>query len=175
MGSGLRQYAIPQRDFGNMPLRSATQPLKCHPSDFGVFYSPSTLPLSFFFSFLRLEGRRNGEKKRIERCSLPAAPRAVLAARCRPAPGRPPPSAPRLQAERPQASARQAEPGRAAHGERLQAERSPGRAPPTTSAARPSGPRRAPLGRAPPTTSASPWNAVGVTSFSKIPLSSCNV
>ena len=50
MGSGLRRNAISQRGFVRMPLSSATQPLGCHPREFGAFYSPSTPPFSFPFT-----------------------------------------------------------------------------------------------------------------------------
>ena len=62
MGSGLRRNAIPQRGFARMPLSSATQPLGCHPREFGAFYFPSTPPFSLFLSRSRL-GRTEREPR----------------------------------------------------------------------------------------------------------------
>ena len=61
-GSGLRRNTIPQRGFARMPLSSATQPLECHPREFGAFYSPSTPPFSLFLSRSRL-GRTEREPR----------------------------------------------------------------------------------------------------------------
>ena len=45
-----------------MLLSSATQPLGCHPREFGAFYSPSTPPFSLFLSRSRL-GRTEREPR----------------------------------------------------------------------------------------------------------------
>jgi len=62
MKSGLRRNVIPQRGFARMPLSSTTQPLECHPREFGAFYSPSTPPFSLLLSRSRL-GRTEREPR----------------------------------------------------------------------------------------------------------------